>query len=183
MGWTITGSPQLERKEKMTDKAMIDIRDVYYYEKSPCVGNSVTVCLFLDEKSNLLIARGISICSIYDQFSKDEGRRKSYKRARNALGKKCTSLEIKKMNNFDDFDDYVLRRKRVKNIDEERAFVDEIREFKNIDFKVIQNGEKKYVQYELPYLHPIEITLKQFKYKSYYRPNPTNREIDEFRTG
>jgi hypothetical protein len=165
----------------MIDKAMTDIRDVYYYEKSPCVGNSVTVCLFLDRESNLLIARGISICSIFDQFSKQEGRSRAYKRARNALGKKCTSLGIKKMNNFDDFDDYVLRRKRVKTIHEERAFIDEIRKFKTINFKVITNGEKKYVQYELPYLHPIEITLKQFKFKSYFSPNPTDREVDEFR--
>jgi hypothetical protein len=167
----------------MIDKAMTDIRDVYYYEKSPCVGNSVTVCLFLEKESNLLVARGISICSIYDQFNKKEGRKRAYKRARNALGKRCTSLEIKKIKDYTEYDYFDLRRKKVKTIKEERDFVDKLREFKNIDFKVITNGSKKYVQYDLPYLHPMEIALKQFIWKSYYRPNPTDREIDEFRVG
>ena len=55
-------------------------------------GSRVTVCLIFDEK-NKLVARGSSICSSADLFSKREGRAASLGRAIKALVNKRNSLK------------------------------------------------------------------------------------------
>ncbi len=162
----------------MTDEAMSGIRVVYYFEKSLCVGPVATICLFIG-KDQKLLARGISICSLYDQFNKKEGKKQSYKRARRAFGTKDTDKLSVIKQQYGDFYDPVVRKKRVYNEAEVENFIEDSKNHITI-YKVIRNGDKKYIQYQIPYFHPLNV-VSQFDFKSCYLPKPTDREVDEFR--
>lgn len=165
----------------MKDQAMKGIKVVYYYETSPCVGNVATICLFISEEGYKLISRGIAICSLSDQFSKEEGRKRAYKFARMAFGSRETKELINKSNaNANDYYSYVIRRKKVKNEEEAENFILSTKGL-IYEYRIIKSGDKKYVQYKLPYYHPLYMISLNFTAKSYYKPKPTDREIDEFR--
>jgi hypothetical protein len=71
------------------------LKAIYYYLKLQD-GSRVTVCLLLGEENKSLEARGITICSLKDQFVKKLGRAVACGRALQAITHKENLFPIKK---------------------------------------------------------------------------------------
>lgn len=151
----------------------------FYYEDTPLTKNIHTTCLLINTKEKRIEARGVSICSLLDTFSKKEGRMKSSGRAIKALINKSNFYEI---NPFGREQEKVTRTVTIKDKEEYEYFWDQL--FPEISLlnqpvKVIDpicKGErciKKY-RFVIPANYPIERAGKFFRYKSEFRPEPVN---------
>ena len=60
----------------------------FYFKDSPLANNVCTTCLLINTKEKRIEARGVSICSLLDTFSKLKGKSKASGRALKALIRK-----------------------------------------------------------------------------------------------
>jgi len=158
-----------------------DVKEVrYYYNNCFIMGNIYTVCLLLSNDKKIL-ARGISICSTNDSHNKEIGRKISKSRAVNAIYKKCDSFKISDQEVIEKRDfTFITKSFKIKNSEHEASLFNKIDEL-HFDCEMKNLGPFKRLDVYIPYTYPIEITRKNFKFKSQYLPEPTNEEKKMFK--
>jgi len=153
----------------------------FYFVNSPVVNNAFTTCVFINSSKQRIEARGVSICSLLDTFSKSEGKNKAFGRAIKALVRKENNWKI---NGSGRDDELVKRGVKIKSNDDELHFRNEIaEELKRIDPSMpitvrTTRGYKKY-SYEIPVSYPVKLANSLYKYKSHYRPTPVGDDEQE----
>lgn len=87
----------MKRQKKLAHKAPEVkelIKKVKYYEYKTYIGHVFTVCMLFGENDSFL-ARGVSICSVFDNFRRIEGKNKAYGRAIKALSNMGNAEQIR----------------------------------------------------------------------------------------
>lgn len=174
-------------KQKLDELGVARIK--FYRHRSPVCHNIFTACLLLDDQ-NVLLSRGIAICSVLDPFSKITGRGISFGRAFTALKNKLNSELINHLSRWKD--KFVKRSLQVKRKEDENFFYDKVvPELKQLNDRIgitptevnIRLGEiredgsiRKTIAYKIPRDYPVQETSRMFKYKSEYRPDLTETE-------
>jgi hypothetical protein len=154
-----------------------NINKIMFYDyKTSLLQNVFTVCVLLNTETPQIEARGVAICSVGDTFSKVEGKDKSFYRAVEALRRKKSTGRI----NPEGRNGGVTRKIFGIKPDQEKAFVNvTLKELYNINpnskIVSIPSGKKKKFIVEIPSNYPIKLANKLFKYKSHYRPQPSNK--------
>jgi hypothetical protein len=158
----------------------------FYYINSPLVNNAFTTCVLINSSKQRIEARGVSICSLLDTFSKSQGKNKALGRAIRALVRKQNTWKI---NGSGRDDEFTKRGFKVKTQEDEKYFMNEIQEeLKRIDpdtqISVISTRSKKCAEYkkysfEVPISYPVRLANLFYKYKSQYRPVPVGTEEQE----
>ena len=165
--------------QQVLDKNGVD-KISFYWEDTPIINNAFTACLFIKSEKNRIEARGVSICSLRDSFSKKKGKSKAFGRAMKALVKRENDYKI---NAFGREDEFIKRTIKIKNEDSDKEFLKtkakeliDINPAMELIITEINNKHmlKKY-SFELPINYPMEVTNKSFRFKSQYRPNPTGK--------
>lgn len=150
----------------------------FYFINSPVVNNAFTTCVFINSSKQRIEARGVSICSILDTFSKSEGKNKAFGRAIKALVRKENNWKI---NGSGRDNEFVTRGMKIKSQNDEDHFRNEIlEELKRIDPTMsisvkTTNRYKKY-SFDIPISYPVKLANFLYKYKSHYRPTPSGVE-------
>ncbi len=164
--------------QKLEEAGVKEVK--YYYNNCPIMGNIFTSCLFLSEDKKIL-ARGISICSVNDSHNKEIGRKISKSRAVNAIYKKSDSFKINDKTEIEKRDfKFVTKSFKIKNDDHKNKLINKVDEL-GFDCELKDLGPFKRLDVYIPYIYPIEITKKNFKFKSQYLPEPTNEEKKMFK--
>jgi hypothetical protein len=150
----------------MKDGKQIDTGNLfpkYYYETDDLIGNIYTACILVDKKDCSIVSRGIAVRSLLDMHKKSVARDIAHGRAIKALSKQDSSDEI----NVDRqrLPQFVLFKMREEMTEAELARINEI-------FFIPEGSKNIYV----PRFYPLEETAKQFKFKSEFRPEPTEKE-------
>ena len=158
----------------------------FYYQTTPLVNNVFTTCLLINSKLKRIEARGVSICSLMDVFSKTKGKQKALGRAVKALKRKGNFYKINASGRVDEF---TQRSLKIKSATEEERFRTEVAaELMRIDPSLpVQISSTsgtvfKKVQYELPLNYPISVANRYYKYKSQFRPEPNEIELNMLRS-
>ena len=157
--------------DKLTDEGVKRLK--FYYKKERLVGNICTVCLLIGENDELL-SRGVSICSLQDSHRKATGKNISLGRAIKALKNQKTTDEIN--SNRDSLINWIY----TKNINEKDPYYEEILEeikHNNFDTTNLKINKDEVLRVEIPMDFPLYITNLLFKFKSTYKPVPTDEEI------
>lgn len=76
------------------------ISKIKFYEFETSVGTIITVCLLIGDRMSV-IARGVSICSILDNYRKKEGKNRSLGRAMKAIHNAESGLPLRPHNRID----------------------------------------------------------------------------------
>lgn len=153
----------------------------FYFIDSPIINNAFTTCVLVNSEKQRIEARGVSICSLADIFSKNEGKNKAFGRAIKALKRKENNWKI---NGSGRDEEFILRGMKIKSSDDELRFRNEVAaELKRIDpqmpIQVVQNGNHKKYLFELPLSYPVRLANSLYKYKSQYRPTPVGEDEQE----
>ena len=141
------------------------VRINYYRHKTDLVGNVYTACLLITEENELL-ARGVSICSLLDQYDKSKGKKIAFSRAVKAVFGEKNSEEIKP----EARDEYYITRKRKVCSKLTKSDIDIIDD-QSIAWEYTKDD--KYLIYKLSCSYPTFETIKNFKFKSELRPEAT----------
>ncbi len=153
----------------------------FYFVNTPIVNNAFTTCVFINSSKQRIEARGVSICSLSDTFSKSEGKNKAFGRAIKALIRKENNWKI---NGSGRDDEFVKRGLKIKSNADETHFRGEIvEELKRIDPTMPVSvsptrGYKKY-SFDIPVSYPVRLANSLYKYKSHYRPIPVGDDEQE----
>lgn len=172
-------------RQKMDEMNVYKIK--FYRHKTPICHNIFTACLFLNDQ-NVILSRGIAICSVLDPFSKNAGRGIAFARALKALDKQSNSDPIKQRLRWRD--KFVRRTLRVKGDEEEEFYKEVVPALKqlndsfgicptevNVRLDNCKDGRvKKTILYKVPRDYPVHETLKMFHHKSEFLPDPTKLE-------
>lgn len=153
----------------------------FYYINSPIVNNAFTVCVLINSSTQDIEARGVSICSMLDTFSKGKGKNKAFGRAIKALVRRRNSWKI---NGSGRDEEWVPRSYKVKSEKDDEKFRSEIalelqRIDPNLSIRIEKNAKFKRYIYEVPASYPVRLANSLFKYKSHYRPTPVGEEETE----
>ena len=153
----------------------------FYYINSPLVNNAFTTCVLINSSKQRIEARGVSICSLLDTFSKSQGKNKAFGRAIRALVRKQNTWKI---NGSGRDDEFTRRGFKIKTQEDEKYFINEIQEeLKRIDPDMLvhttQNSRHKKYSFEVPISYPVRLANLFYKYKSQYRPVPVGTEEQE----
>ena len=153
----------------------------FYFINSPIVNNAFTTCVLINSAQKRIEARGVSICSLLDTFSKSEGKNKALGRAIKALVRKRNSWKI---NGSGRDEEFIPRSFKVKTEAEDDIFRAEIApELQRIDpqlpIRVNNGGRYKKYSFEIPVSYPVRLANSLFRYKSQYRPTPVGDEENE----
>lgn len=153
----------------------------FYFTNSPIISNAFTTCVFINSSKRRIEARGVSICSLLDTFSKSQGKNKAFGRAIKALVRKQNNWKI---NGSGRDDEFAKRAFKIKTQDDEKYFTNEIEEeLRRIDpnmlIHTIQDNRHKKYSYEIPISYPVRLANLLYKYKSQYRPVPAGVEEQE----
>ena len=153
----------------------------FYFTNSPLVNNAFTTCVFINSSKQRIEARGVSICSLLDTFSKSQGKNKAFGRAIKALVRKQNNWKI---NGSGRDDEFAKRAFKIKTQNDEEYFNNNIvEELKRIDpnmlVHTIQDNRNKKYSYEIPISYPVKLANLLYKYKSHYRPVPAGAEEQE----
>lgn len=157
----------------------------FYIINSPLINNAFTTCVFINSSNQRIEARGVSICSLLDTFSKSEGKNKAFGRAIKALVRKENNWKI---NGTGRSDEFVKRSMKIKSqVDEDRFRNEVLEELKRIDPVMpitvkATKGYKKYL-FDIPVSYPVGLANSLYKYKSHYRPIPSGVEERELIKG
>lgn len=143
----------------------------YYYHKIPLLNNVFTACILMGE-NNEFLSRGVAICSLLDNFTKKEGRRKSYSRAMKAYWNKSTLEMIEGDNRLSD--KYIFR--KIKS----EKDIDEINKNIPVNLRKLMHETIEGI-YKIHLSTPVYETQKFFDFKSEYLPTPTEVEKKIFR--
>ena len=153
----------------------------FYYINSPLVNNAFTTCVLINSSKQRIEARGVSICSLLDTFSKSQGKNKALGRAIRALVRKQNTWKI---NGSGRDDEFTKRGFKVKTQEDEKYFTNEIEEeLKRINPDMLvhttRNDRYKKYSFEVPISYPVRLANLFYKYKSQYRPVPVGTEEQE----
>lgn len=151
----------------------------FYWESTPIINNAFTACLFINSEKNRIEARGVSICSLRDTFSRKKGKSRAFGRAMKALTRKVNDYKINPAGREEEF---VQRTVKIRNEDSDKEFLDiKAKELMKIDpnmeLLITEGGKtilKKY-SFSLPINYPILIANQTLRFKSQYRPNPSGK--------
>jgi len=167
----------------------------FYTYTTPVVNNIFTACILIDEDKNLL-ARGVSICSIYDSYKKKSGKNRAFGRAVSALRNEHCDLPIsliatkirqgKKVTTERWEDGKVQKTFKIKSRKELNYFRKEIvpilkdfgEGYRYHKLYTKDGKEVKKAHFSLPIIYPVMITSEFFDYKSEYEPKPIYIEKD-----
>jgi len=166
--------------QKISNLGVSKIR--YYPYSTPLVNNLFTICLLLDDNKKPL-SRGISICSLLDTHRKKEGKNRSFGRAVKAiLSQKNSEIILVRPDRWED--EYVVRSFKEKSKKDSDYFTNIVLPeipsnaiMRSIDVKRGSVTFKKHMIY-LPRIHPIEVAVHFFSYKSEYQPTLNDFEKD-----
>ena len=172
--------PEVKKRLTVEDrlKQLGVTRVKYYYHKTPLANNIFTACLLITGK--VVLARGLSICSLLDVFSKVQGRGKSLKMALKAAEHEKTSEEIV-FSPYRWIDEYVTRTFRIKT-EANRTFFNTVMEprirsvIKTIKTEVKDSLPKIKMSYQIHRGYPILETLETFSHRSTFQPKLTKLE-------
>ncbi len=150
----------------------------FYFINSPIVNNAFTVCILTNTIAQSIEARGVSICSMLDTFSKSKGKNKAFGRAIKALVRKRNSWKI---NGSGRDEEWVPRSYKVKSEKDDEKFRNEVaaellRIDPNLPIRIERNNKFKRYTYEVPASYPVRLANSLFKYKSHYRPPPVGED-------
>lgn len=153
-----------------------NVSEKYYYKKSLILPHIYTVCLLINNETNIVEARGVAICSVLDQPKKEIARKKSRDRAIRAYMTKTTDEKI-----YPDlrkgaaiFKDIRSNDKNeIANISEDFLKMMDLCNLENSDC-IIEYDD--FVRFVIPVCMPICITSLDFSYKSEYSPFLTENE-------
>ena len=150
----------------------------FYFINSPLVNNAFTTCVLINSSQQRIEARGVSICSLLDTFSKSEGKNKAFGRAVKALARRENNWRI---NGSGRDDEFVKRGIKIKTREDELRFRETIaQELKRIDPDLLvsasKSGAYKKYSFEVPVSYPVKLANSLYKYKSHYRPIPVGEE-------
>ena len=150
----------------MEDGKQIDTGNLfpkYYYETDNLIGNIYTACILVDKKDCSIVSRGIAVRSLLDMHKKSVARDIAHGRAIKALAKQNSSDEI----NIDRqrLPQFVLFKIREEMTEDELTRINET-------FFIPEGSKNIYV----PRFYPLEATAQQFKFKSEFKPEPTEKE-------
>lgn len=153
----------------------------FYYINSPLVNNAFTTCVLINSSQQRIEARGVSICSLLDTFSKSEGKNKALGRAVKALARKQNNWRI---NGSGRDEEFVKRGIKIKTTEDELHFRNTIaQELKRINPDTLissaKSGAHKKYSFEIPVSYPVKLANSLYKYKSHYRPIPVGEEEQE----
>jgi hypothetical protein len=158
----------------------------FYFTNSPIISNAFTTCVFINSSKRRIEARGVSICSLLDTFSKSQGKNKAFGRAIKALVRKQNNWKI---NGSGRDDEFAKRAFKVKTQIDEEYFRNEIQEEliridPDMQISVTSTRSKKCAEYkkysyEIPISYPVKLANLLYKYKSQYRPVPAGVEEQE----
>ncbi len=172
--------------QKLDELGVVKIK--FYRHKSPICHNIFTACLFLDDQ-NILLSRGIAICSVLDPFSKITGRGIAFGRAFTALKNASNSELINHLSRWKD--ESVKRSLQIKRKEDADFFYDKVvpvlKQLNDeigitpaeVNTYLEERGDgsiRKTITYRIPRNYPVQETSKMFKYKSAYRPDLTETE-------
>jgi hypothetical protein len=159
---------ELLRKEKFN-------KIIFYDYKTKLLKNVLTACVLLNKEKNTIEARGVAICSVGDSFDRKEGKDRAFYRAIEALRTRKNNGNINPVGR----EGFVTRKVYGVKPEQEDDFEDTLKELYNInpnsDIIITQCGKKKKFVVEIPTNYPMTLANKVFKYKSQYRPNPSNQ--------
>ena len=142
----------------------------YHHYKTPLTNNIFTTCSLFNE-NNIIISRGVSICSLLDSFVKKEGRRRSYSRAIKAMHTEKNSQPINTYNRNDDC--FIKRTLKVKSSEDITYFIEKITpELNSNNFHRAYRENNQIIRYEynIPKNYPIMKASEFFKFKSEFKP-------------
>lgn len=168
----------LEQHKEVLEQNGVD-KIFFYYEDSPLAKNIHTTCLFINTKEKKIVARGVSICSLLDTFSRKKGKNKSIGRALKALIHKNNFFEI---NTSGREQEIVTKTITIKDEKDHEQFLNKlISEISLLNkpvtiFEPFSSHEKyiKKYKFNIPANYPIEKTGRSFRYKSEFSPEPVN---------
>ncbi len=147
----------------------------FYTRTTSFLNNLYTTCILVDSKTAQIKARGVSICSVQETYSKDKGKKKAYGRAVMALIKKKNSEKINPDHRKDS--SIIKRTIKLKNYTKEKfgSLVEEIKKV-DPDFQIIETEQCNKILYSLPVWFPIKMANLSYRYKSQYTPKPATKE-------
>jgi hypothetical protein len=145
------------------DKQSVTVYPKYYYQSDDIIGNIYTVCILVDRTSGKILSRGIAIRSLLDMHKKATARNIAHGRAIKALVNEENSDEI----NVDrqKVPSFIMFKKR------DGLSEDTIKKISE-SFFVPEGSSNIYV----PRFYPLEVTAEEFKFKSEFMPEPTEKE-------
>jgi hypothetical protein len=143
---------------------------VFYFQNSPLIDNVFTTCLLINKKENRIEARGVSICSILDTFSKIRGKSTSSGRALKALIRKSNFYKINRTGRQNE---RVKTEVMIKSAEDNKKILSELSRLDDFHKVMVRKSTKKY-SFELPANYPITVANNNFKYKAEFRPLPAN---------
>lgn len=161
----------MNHQELIVKLSRFGVEDIKYYHKKTPLANIYDICILLD-KNNKILSRGISICSILDQYIKKTGKNKSFGRAVKALENKINSFEINpsRINNTK----FVKRSFKSKSKDQDEKIRDRLKDIPISKREISDNVIEYYCK--IPLLYPVLETIKEFRFKSEFLPKPTKFE-------
>lgn len=149
----------------------------FYFKDSPLANNICTTCLLINTEEKRIEARGVSICSLLDTFSRSKGKSKASGRALKALIRKENFFKINPLGRHGE---RVRKEIKLKTKEDVKNFFDkEVAELYRINRRVepVKIQGDKYVakyKFEIPINYPIIITNVMYDYKSEFRPIPSS---------
>jgi hypothetical protein len=143
---------------------------IFYFKDSSLTDNVFTTCLLINEKQNRIEARGVSICSLLDEFSKIKGKSKASGRALKALLRKQNFFKINKSGRVKEI---IKKEVMIKSDEDNKKILRELSQLDDYQKVVVRKSKKKY-SFEIPANYPIAVASSNFKYKSEFRPLPAN---------
>jgi len=170
--------------EERLDDLQVSVK--YYRHTSPVTQNIFTACVFFNIDKTM-IARGVAICSVLDSFSKATGRGIALSRALKAAEYKVSSEPINNQP-YRWKTLFVGRSMRMRN-DQDLDFfngevlpilsglkADDKNWIKTLTEEDSKGNKKVKILYKIPRDYPLKETVKVFKFKSEFMPDPTDTE-------
>lgn len=157
--------------ELMSKLSRFGVWEIKYYNKKTELSNIYDVCILID-KNNKILSRGISICSLMDQYVRKTGKNKSLGRAIKALENKVNSFEINPIRFKDD--EYVRRSFKSKTKEQDEKVKNKLKGIPTFR-KELSNDVIEY-SCKISLAYPLLETVKEFKFKSEILPSPTKFE-------
>ena len=135
----------------------------YYYQSDEIIGNVYTACILVDRSNGVIVSRGIAVRSLLDMHKKATARNIAHGRAIKAIANESSSDEI----NVDRqrVPSFILFKRKDGLTEEEAQKINE-------SFFIPEGSSNIYV----PRFYPLEVTAKEFKFKSEFMPEPTEKE-------
>jgi len=147
----------------MEGEKQVTVFPKYYYKSDDVIGNIYTVCILVDKTDGKILSRGVAVRSLLDMHKKATARNIAHGRAIKALVNEENSDEIN--TDRQKVPSFILFKKKGNMSNEEIQKLEE-------SFFVPEGSSNIYV----PRFYPLEVTGREFKFKSEFMPEPTEKE-------